>query len=149
MIQQPHKNSWHHSFSYCHQVSWGCLLKCLSVWTMPWTKSTKMFTHIIESNFTIMYVEKVLNENNFQGSIQDFWKGGSNPSKGSLFSTFYLIFHKFPYEIEICWFQRWVPSKSATDFSVVFCNAIELYLVELKINHFFFSNQASVCSCTT
>ena len=37
--------------------------------------------------------------------IQDFWKGGSDPSRGGSISTFYLIFHKFPHEIEIIWFQ--------------------------------------------
>ena len=34
--------------------------------------------------------------------------GGSNPSRGGSFSTFYLIFHTFPYEIEIICFQRGV-----------------------------------------
>ena len=44
----------------------------------------------------------------FQGRIQDFWEGGSNPSRGGSFSTFYLIFHIFPHEIEIICFQRGV-----------------------------------------
>ena len=43
-----------------------------------------------------------------QRLIQDFLKGGSNPSGGGSFSTFYLIFHKFSHEIEIIWFQKGV-----------------------------------------
>ena len=46
--------------------------------------------------------------------------GGSNPTKGGSFSTYYLIFHKFPHETEIIWSPRGIqanhlnPSKSAT-----------------------------------
>ena len=40
------------------------------------------------------------------GRIQDFWKVGSNPSRGGLVSTFYLIFHKFSHEIEVICSQR-------------------------------------------
>ena len=43
-----------------------------------------------------------------QGRIQDLRKGGSNHSRGGSFSTFYLIFYKFPHEIEVIWFQRGV-----------------------------------------
>ena len=40
-----------------------------------------------------------------QRQIQDLWNGGSNPSRGGFFSTFYLVFHKFLHEIEIIWAQ--------------------------------------------
>ena len=49
------------------------------------------------------------------GWIQDFWKGEgvSNPSRGGLFSTFYMIFFKFP-QIEIIWSQRGVQANHMT-----------------------------------
>ena len=50
----------------------------------------------------------VVNPLTLQGRIQDFIEGGFKSIKRGFVSTFCLIFHKFPHEIEIIWSQRGV-----------------------------------------
>ena len=42
------------------------------------------------------------------GADPGFLEGGFRSMKRGSFSTLYMIFHKFPHEIEIIWFQRGV-----------------------------------------
>ena len=86
-----------------HKELWDLFI-CVEMKLTPLLAILEM-TPLSVATHTLMQFSEILKVT-IQGPIQDFWKGGSDPSRGGSFSTVYPIFHKFPHEIEIIWFKR-------------------------------------------